>query len=311
MQLFSRECKSTLGSPLRKNCTAGFAWGCQCKVSRLASTNHSVNHDVLMARVERRIKDKRILILIRRYLRSGVMTGAIVLPHKEGTMQGGPLSPLLSNVLLNDLDKELERRGHSFCRYADDSNIYVKSKRAGIRVMTSVTKFLKEKLKLKVNENKSAVARPWERKFLGYSMTKDKETRLKIAPESIKKLKENLKALWREGRGCNLERFILKTLNSKLRGWISYYSCNEVIRVLNELDGWIRRHLRKIIWCQLKKPYARFRELCKRGLGNRNARMSAWNRRGPWWNAGASHMTICFPTSFFDSIGLISLFRKD
>jgi RNA-directed DNA polymerase len=269
-----------------------------------------VNHDILMSRVERKIKDNRILLLIRRYLKAGVMVGGLVEAHEEGTMQGGPLSPLLSNIILNDLDRELEKRGHSFCRYADDNNIYVKSKRAGERVMANVTRFLKDKLRLKVNESKSAVARPWTRKFLGYSMTSEKVPRLKVSPESVKKIKGELKALWRMARGNNLDGFICRILNPKLRGWANYYNCCEVKAVFEDLDGWIRRHLRKIIWVHLKKPHARYREMIRRGLGVKTARMSAWNGRGKWWNSDAIHMKIAFPTNFFTSIGLISLLEK-
>lgn len=269
-----------------------------------------VSHDVLMARVERKVKDKRILTLIRRYLKAGMMNEGVVEAREEGTPQGGPLSPLLSNILLDDLDKELEKRGHTFCRYADDCNIYVRSKRAGQRVLSSITKFLKEKLRLKVNESKSAVARPWERKFLGYSMTSDKEPRLKVSPESLERFKTDLRGIWRRGCGMRLEEFINKHLNPKLRGWINHYSCCEVKLIFEELDSWIRRHLRKIIWLQLKKPYARFKVLRQHGLGIRNARMSAWNGRGAWWNSGASHMQIAFPTKYFASAGLVSLLDK-
>ena len=265
-----------------------------------------VNHDVLMSRVARRVEDKRVLGLIRRYLQAGVMEGGLVSQRVEGTPQGGPLSPLLSNILLDDLDKELERRGHAFCRYADDCNIYVRSKRAGERVLASVTQFLAKRLKLKVNQTKSAVERPWKGKFLGYSMTFDKQPRLKIAPASVKRFKSKLKELFRAGRGRNLARFI-EELKPALRGWVNYFRLAEVKGVFEDLDGWIRRKLRCILWRQWKRPYSRAKNLMKRGLDEARAWTSATNGRGPWWNSGASHMHACFSKSFFDRLGLVSL----
>jgi len=265
-----------------------------------------VNHDVLMSRVARKVKDKRVLRLIRRYLEAGIMEGGVVSPRTEGTPQGGPLSPLLSNILLDDLDKELERRGHWFCRYADDCNIYVKSKRAGERTLTSITRFLSKRLKLKVNRDKSAVDRPWKRKFLGYSMTFHLEPRLKVAPASIKRLKRKLRELFRQGRGRNLNRFI-ETLTPILRGWMNYFRLAEVKGIFEELDGWIRRKLRCILWRQWKKPFTRAKNLMKRGLSEERAWLSATNGRGPWWNSGASHMNQVYPKKFFDTLGLVSL----
>lgn len=270
-----------------------------------------VNHDILMARVARRVKDKLLLGLIRRYLQAGMMSEGTVSARMEGKPQGGPLSPLLSNILLTDLDRELEKRGHRFCRYADDCNVYVKSARAGARVLDSMTRFLASKLKLKVNVNvdKSAVDRPWRRKFLGYSVTHHKVPRLKVAAQSVKRFKGKLRDVVRRGRGCNLQRLI-EEMTPVLRGWTNYYRLVEVKNVFEELDGWIRRKLRVNIWRQWKHPGTREKALKKRGLAPKQAWKSAWNGRGPWWNAGAPHMNQAFPKSFFDAMGLLSLLAQ-
>ncbi len=268
-----------------------------------------VNHDILMARVARRVKDKRVLRVIRRYLQAGMMEGGLVTQRMEGTPQGGPLSPLLSNILLDDLDKELEKRGHAFCRYADDCNLYVRTKRAGERVMTSITRFLHERLKLRVNPEKSAVDRPWNRKFLGYSMTSNRQPLLKAASRSVERLKSKLRALFRQGRGRNIPAFI-RELAPVLRGWVNYFCMAEVKDIMEELDGWIRRKLRGLLWRQWKRPYTRAKNLMKRGLDEARAWQSATNGRGPWWNAGASHMNAAFPKKFFDSLGLVSLLNQ-
>src|SRR5512139_1625847 len=193
-----------------------------------------VNHDVLMARVARRVKNKRLLRLLRRYLESGVMVGGVIQEHEEGTPQGGPLSPLLSNILLDEWDKELERRGHRFCRYADDCNIYVKSEAAGERVMESVTRFLEKRLRLKVNRDKSAVDRPWNRKFLGYTMTPHLRTKLKVAPQSVKRAKARIKAIVRKGRGCSLPK-VIGELTPFLRGWVTYFRRSQGKGIFEEL----------------------------------------------------------------------------
>jgi RNA-directed DNA polymerase len=269
-----------------------------------------VNHDILMSRVARKVKDKEVLRLIRRYLQAGMMEGGVVSARHEGTPQGGPLSPLLSNILLDDLDKELERRGHCFCRYAYDSNIYVKSERSGQRVFESISAFLEKRLKLKVNRDKSAVDRPWKRKFLGYSMTNNKEPRLKVAKESVQRLKSNLIKCFHRGRGRNLKRFIKEDLNPKLRGWFNYFSLAEVKNVFEELDRWIRRHLRNILWRQWKRPRFRVKKLMKRGLSRDRARQGAYNGHGPWFNSGASHMNLAFTKGFFNNMGLYSLLEE-
>ena len=265
-----------------------------------------VNHDILMSRVARKIGDKHVLLLIRRYLQAGAMTGGVVTVRREGTPQGGPLSPLLSNILLDDLDKELEGRGHVFCRYADDCNVYVRSKASGERVMASLERFLEKKLRLKVNRYKSAVARPWERKYLGYSMTMHMAPRLKVAPESVWRLKQSLKLLFRHGRGMRVGRLI-EELTPKLRGWIAYFKLSEVKGIFEELDGWIRRRLRCVIWRQWKRPYTRARNLMRRGLADKKAWISAINGRGPWWNAGAPAMNDAFRSRYFTDLGLASL----
>ena len=266
-----------------------------------------VNHDILMSRVVRQVRDKRVLKLIRRYLQAGMMSEGLVRARMEGTPQGGPLSPLLSNILLDDLDKELERRGNAFCRYADDCNIYVRTQRSGERVMSSVTAFLAKKLKLKVNAEKSAVDRPWKRKFLGFSLTRNQEPRLKVAPESVERLKGKLKDLFRRGRGRNLGRFIREDLDPVLRGWINYFRLAEVKGVFEELDQWIRHHLRCLLWRQWKRTLARAQNLMRLGLEEERAWRSATNGRGPWWNSGASHLNQALPKRYFDALGLVAL----
>lgn len=265
-----------------------------------------VNHDVLMARVVRKVKDERVLKLIRRYLEAGLMEGGVVSARREGTPQGGPLSPLLSNILLSDLDCELERRGHRFCRYADDCNIYVRSERSGQRVMRAITAFLEQRLKLKVNASKSAVARPWQRKFLGYSMTWHKKPKLKIAQPSHERFAEKIRSALRRARGHSLKQIIAQ-LNPALRGWVAYFRLTEVKGVLEELDGWIRHKLRTLLWRYWKRNHTRAKHLMRRGLSERRAWLSATNGRGPWWNGGASHMNEAYPKSWFDRMGLISL----
>jgi group II intron reverse transcriptase/maturase len=266
-----------------------------------------VSHDILMARVGRKVRDRKLLYLIRLYLQSGVMIGGVVSPTPKGTPQGGPLSPLLSNILLDDLDKELERRGHSFCRYADDCNIYVNSRLGAERVMALITRFVERQLKLKVNRTKSAVARPWQRKFLGYSFTAHKESRVRVAAESVKRFRGHLKQLFRKGRGRNLAGFIRYDLNPVLRGWINYFCLAENKGFAEDLDKWVRRRLRLIIWRQWKRTWTRFRNLMKRGIAEERAAASASNGRGSWYNAGASHMNQALPKKYFDGLELLSL----
>lgn len=268
-----------------------------------------VNHDVLMARIEKKVSEQRVLVLIRRYLESGIMSGGMIEAREEGTPQGGPLSPLLSNILLDDLDKELERRGHAFCRYADDCNIYVGSRRAGERVMESISQFLKEVLKLKVNPAKSAVDRPWKRKFLGFALSWEKVSRIRVAAVAVERFKDKLREKFRAGRGRNLRRFI-EELKPLLRGWAGYFSVAEARNVFEELDQWIRRRLRCLEWRKWKRGRTRFRKLMTLGFTRAKARLSAFNGRGPWWNSGASHMNAALPTSHFRRLGLVSLIEE-
>jgi RNA-directed DNA polymerase len=268
-----------------------------------------VNHDVLMARLARRIEDKRLLRLVRLYLQSGLLEGGLVSPRSQGTPQGGPLSPLLSNVLLDELDRELERRGHRFVRYADDCNIYVQSKRAGERVLASVERFLGKRLRLEVNRDKSAVARPWARKFLGYTVTVHRQPKLRVSPESVRRLKGKLRALFRQGRGRSLSR-VIGDLVPLLRGWMQYFRKAEVKACFEVLDEWLRRKLRCILWRQWKRPRTRAKELMKRGLPRLQAYTSSFNGRGPWWNARSSHMHAAVPTKLFTRLGLVSLIQE-
>jgi len=265
-----------------------------------------VNHDILMSRLARKIKDKRVLKLIRRFLEAGMMSEGIIKARAQGTPQGSPLSPLLSNILLTDLDRELEKRGHRFCRYADDCNIYVASKTAGEKAMAAVSDYLEKQLKLQVNRDKSAVARPWDRKFLGYSVTWHKQARLKIAETSLKRLKDKVREIVVGNASRNVAQTI-STLNPVLRGWISYFRLTEVKGILQEVDGWIRRKLRCLLWRQWKRPATRNKMLQRRKLDATRAWKSASNGRGAWWNAGASHMNAAYPKSYFDQMGLVSL----
>lgn len=273
----------------------------------LAKFFDEVNHDKLMSKIAKRVKDKRLLLLIRCYLQAGVMSNGLVTASDKGTPQGGPLSPLLSNIVLDDLDKELERRSHAFCRYADDCNVYVKSKRAGERVLESITSFVEKRLKLKVNRDKSAVTRPHQRKFLGYSVTWHKQPRLRVPKETVKRLRMHLKTIFRRGKGRNLQRFITDDINPILRGWINYFRLAEVKTFAEDIDKWIRRRLRLILWKQWKKPWTRRKRLIQAGLAEERAVMSAFNRRGSWWNSGASHMNDAFRKKFFDKLGLVSM----
>jgi len=265
-----------------------------------------VSHDKLMARIAERVSDKRILKLIRAFLRAGVMEDGLVSPVDEGTPQGGPLSPLLSNIVLDELDRELERRGLRFARYADDSNIYVRSRRAGERVMESIGRFITTKLKLKVNQQKSAVARPWERKFLGFSFTWNREPKRRIAPKAGERFKERVRELTRRTKGVSIER-MAEELARYLRGWIGYFGRCQTPSVLQGLEEWTRRRLRSVIWKQWKRGRVRFAELRKRGVGIGLAAQTAGSAHGPWRMANSPALTIALPNAYFTSLGIPKL----
>ena len=266
-----------------------------------------VDHDKLMAAVARRVVDKRVLKLVRAFLTAGVMENGLVGPVEEGTPQGGPLSPLLSNLVLDELDRELERRKHCFVRYADDCNIYVGSQRAGERVKRSITDFITRRLKLKVNEQKSAVARSAERKFLGFSFTQAREPKRRIATKAVVRFKQKVRELTGRTRGISLER-MTKELATYLRGWKSYFGFCETPSVLQALDQWIRRRLRSVIWKQWKRGRLRFRKLCERGVSKTLAAQTAGSSHGPFRIANSPAMNSAFPIAYFDSLGLPRLF---
>jgi RNA-directed DNA polymerase len=265
-----------------------------------------LDHDVLMGKVRQRVTDKRVLSFIQSCLKAGVMDGGLVNATKAGTPQGGPLSPLLSNLLLDDLDQELERRGHKFARYADDCNIYVKSLWAGRRVMRSVTNFLAKKLKLKVNAEKSAVARPWKRKFLGFSFTSHKTAKRVIAKQSVKRFKERIRKLIRRTRGVSVSQVILD-LRRYLHGWGNYFGFCEARDILKRLDSWVRRKLRCYIWKQWGR--AGYRELRKRGVRQQTAWSTSKAPHGPWRLSKTPALHQALSGKYFDSLGLPRLLK--
>jgi RNA-directed DNA polymerase len=265
-----------------------------------------VNHDMLMGRVAKRVEDKRMLKLIRAFLNAGVLENGLVSPSEEGTPQGGPLSPLLSNLMLDDLDRELEGRSLRFVRYADDCNIYVRSRRAGERVMASITRFLTGKLKLKVNESKSAVARPAERKFLGFSFTSGRQPKRRIAPKSLLRFKKRIRELTKRNRGVSLERMV-EELARYLAGWRGYFGFCQTPSVLQSLDSWIRRRLRCFQWKQWRRGTTRFAELRKRGASKDQAATTAGSARGLWHISLSPTLNLALPGAYFDSLGLPKL----
>lgn len=265
-----------------------------------------VNHDKLMARLARRISDKRMLKLIRAFLRAGVLEGGLVSPIDEGTPQGGPLSPLLSNIVLDEWDRELEQRGHRFVRYADDCNIYVRSQRAGERVMKGISEFITKKLKLKVNEQKSAVSRPSKRKFLGFSFIWQRELKRRIAPKAVARFKQRVRELTRRTRGVKAETMVAQ-LSRYLQGWRGYFGFCQTPSVLRSLDKWLRRRLRSVVWKQWKRGKVRFAELCKRGVSKDLAARTAGSAHGPWRLSESPALHIALPKAYFASLGLTPL----
>jgi RNA-directed DNA polymerase len=284
----------------------GYSWVVDIDLEKFFD---EVPHDVLMGKIRRRITDKNVLKAIRRYLEADVMVDGRLEARRKGVPQGGPLSPLLANILLDDLDKELERRGHRFCRYADDCNIYLKSKKAGQRVKESLTDYLWKRLKLKVNEAKSAVDRVWRRSFLGFTFLTGEARRITVAKKSVQRFKDKVRQAMRRGKGRNLGRFIDEELNPLVRGWINYFRTAQTKSFAEDLDKWIRHHLRKLIWRRWKRSWTRYQNLQKRGLDEQRARQSAFNGRGPWWNSKQSHMNQAFPKSYFKTLGLVSMVK--
>ena len=269
-----------------------------------------VNHDILMGRLARRIGDKRVLRVIRRYLQAGVMVNGVVQERWEGTPQGGPLSPLLSNILLDELDKELEQRGHRFCRYADDANIYVKSKRAGERVFASIEEFLNKRVKLRVNREKSAVARYHERGFLGFGYTWGKALKIKLAEKSLEKFRDRVREMTRRSRGVKLEQ-VIGDLREFIRGWIGYFRLIETPTVLRDLDSWIRRRLRCFMvkrW--INNCHTRLKNLVRLGVNEYQARMVAASRKGPWAMSNMKPLKIALSNRFFSGKGFSGLLNQ-
>ena len=284
----------------QQHIAAGYRWVVDLDLEKFFDR---VSHDKLMGKIAERVSDKRLLKLIRAFLRAGVMEGGLVSPVDEGTPQGGPLSPLLSNLVLDELDRELERRGHRFARYADDSNIYVRSRRAGERVMKSLTRFIHTKLKLQVNQSKSAVAEPWERKFLGFSFTWAESPKRRIAPKAVQRFQERVRELTSRTRGISIER-MARELASYLRGWIGYFGKCETPSVLKSLEEWTRRRLRSVAWKQWKRGTRRFVELRKRDVNAPLAAKTAGSSHGPWRLANSPALAFALPNAYFDSLGI-------
>lgn len=268
-----------------------------------------VNHDRLMMKISEKVKDKKILLLIRKYLQSGVMEDGIVKPNLEGTPQGGPLSPLLSNIVLDELDKELEKRGHRFVRYADDCNIYVKTQRAGERVKASATQFIEKKLKLKVNQAKSAVDRPWKRKFLGFSFSANKEPKVRIAKQSLQKAEAKIREITSRRKSMKMEERI-NELNQYLMGWCGYFSLADTPSTFRNLDSWIRRRLRMCLWKQWKKPKTKIKRLISLGMPKDKAFEWGNTRKGYWRIAGSPILQRTLDNRYWESNGLKSLMDR-
>jgi len=281
---------------------AGYTWVVDMDLEKFFDR---VNHDKLMGRVAKRVTDKRMLRVVRAYLTAGVLEGGLVSPTEEGTPQGGPLSPLLSNLMLDDLDRELERRGHRFVRYADDCNIYVRSERAGQRVMAGVTEFVERKLKLRVNREKSAVGRPWERKFLGFTFTEHGTLRT-VAAKALARCKQKVRELTGRNRGQSVME-MTGAAGRYLRGWVAYFGFCQTPRVLSGLWGWVRRRLRAVIWKQLRTGHRRYQELRGRGVSYGLAARAASSSHGPWRMSSCQAMHVAFGNAYFASLGLPQL----
>ena len=271
----------------------------------LAKFFDRVNHDKLMARVAGRIQDRRVLRLIRSYLTAGVLTNGLFEASREGAPQGGPLSPLLSNLVLDELDRELERRGHRFVRYADDCNIDVRSEKAGRRVMTSLTRFIEGRLKLQINAQKSALARPWQRSFLGFTVTDEPQPRRRIADKAVTRFKDRVRVLTRRHRGVSLDRMIAD-LNPLLRGWAGYFGFSQ-LHELASLDGWIRRRLRCVIWVQWKTRGRRYKELRRLKVSEKVASAAIFSPKGPWRLSSAGALHRAFTNKRFKGLGRFSM----
>ena len=268
-----------------------------------------VNHDKLMGQIAKRVEDKRLLKLIRAFLNAGVMENGLVSPSVEGTPQGGPLSPLLSNLVLDELDREWERRGHRFVRYAEDCNLYVGSERAGQRVMESITRFITQELKLKVNEAKSAVARPQERKFLGFSFSAGPEVKRVIAPKALERFKRRIREITNKAKGVSWETTMAE-LAPYMRGWRSSFGLCETPAVLIRLTRWVRLRLRAALWRPWKTPRRRRAALMELGVRERLARNTAGSGRGPWYLARSKALSVGLPHAYFQSLGLPSFVDK-
>jgi RNA-directed DNA polymerase len=282
----------------------GYSWVVDLDLEKFFDRVH---HDKLMAQIAKRVEDKRLLKLIRAFLNAGVMENGLVSPSVEGTPQGGPLSPLLSNLVLDVLDRELECRGHRYVRYADDCNIYVRSERAGQRVMKSVTRFITQQLTLKVNESKSAVAQPQQRKFLGFSFTAGPEIKRAIAPRALIRFKDRIRAITRRAKGASIQSTV-EQLARYMVGWRGYFGFCETPDVLINLTRWVRLRLRCALWRQWKTTRRRRAALLQLGVSPQLAANTAGSGRGPWYLARAKALSVGLSNAYFRSIGLPSLF---